>query len=101
MLICGDSEQLAVSTASVGFTSTKLKPTSGNFTGQKCQRVLFQAHDDACYVNFDGTAATSTKGVEMTALDILVEEGFANISNLRFIRKTGNMVIRAWFWYNV
>jgi len=101
MLVCGDSEQLAVAGTSVGFTATKLKPTSGDFTGQKCQRVLFQAHDDACYVNFDGTAATAAKGVELTNLDLLVETGFANISNLRFIQKTGALVIRAWFWYQV
>lgn len=101
MLKCGDSEQLAVSSSSVGFTATKLLPTSGDFTGKKCDKVILQVATDAVYCAMSGAAASSTVGQEMAVGDYLVLENYDNIKNLRFIRKTTDAVVKAFFFYRV
>ena len=95
----GTIDTVYVENLSHAFTATKLKPTSGSFTGQKCFKVLFQPLTDAVYVSFDGSIASTSAGIELAAGDTLIETGFKNISNIRFIRKTNAASLRAWFWY--
>ncbi len=97
----GTVDTVYVENLSHAFTTTKLKPTTGNFTGRKCIKVLFQPLTDVVYVSFDGSIASTTAGIELAAGDLLIETGFKNISNIRFIRKTNAASVRAWFWYQV
>ena len=97
----GSIDTVIVERLSHAFTTTKLKPITGNFTGRKCIKVLFQPLTDVVYVSFDGSIASTTAGIELTAGDILIGTGFKNISNIRFIRKTNAASVRAWFWYQV
>jgi hypothetical protein len=99
MLVCGDSEQLAVSSSSVGFTAAKVLPTSGNFTARKCDKVIFQVFTDVAYVCLSGAAASATNGFELAVGDFMVLEGYDNIAKMRFIRKTTDAVVKAFFFY--
>ena len=81
-----DYEDITVSTASIGLTSSKYDIDS---VRPSVQRVM--CYNDAQPIRFrlDGTAPTSSVGHQMNDKDIIILEGYDNIEDFRAIRQGG------------
>ena len=84
--IIGPPKTVTVDTT-IGLLSADIVPTSGKYEGMKAEVATIQAIG-ALYVQTDGSDADAT-GWPMAATDILTIEGYQNIKNLRFVKKTG------------
>jgi hypothetical protein len=86
--ISGGYEAITVSNVAIGFTSTYIKPTSGDFSGKVCQEVLCTLETDQIRFTLDGTTPTSAIGHLLEAGQNLTLKNPADISNFRGIRVT-------------
>lgn len=90
-----DFESVTVSTVSIGLTAAKLVVTgtanaynesTAYVDVKRAHKVLITTETDKVRFRLDGTAPTAAIGHELAAGDSLEVAGFANLSNLRFIR---------------
>jgi hypothetical protein len=91
-LVAGPRETLSTLSSSKGITATILKPTSGTFTGQKCEMITVQPKTKAVYVMWDGTAATSA-GVALAVGDILTLKGYDNCYQFRVLEQEASATL--------
>jgi hypothetical protein len=85
--ISGGYEALTVDTV-IGFTATKIKPTSGNFLGKVCQEVLCTLETDDIRFTLDGTTPTALIGHLLEKGQNLTIKNPADIVNFRAIKVT-------------
>ncbi len=88
--IGADFEQITVSTSAIGCTSSKLNPTSGDYKGMSCKRILVRVETDQVRYRIDGTDPTSTVGQILYKRDIFIEANPQNIAKFKAIRDTGS-----------
>ena len=90
-----DNEELAVSTAAVAFTQLTIEPAS---TPYRAEMVVFRvecASSSPCPVRlqYSGTAATTTVGIELDDGDQRSLYGWDNIDSASWIRSGANDVV--------
>ena len=86
--ISGVYEAIAISNVAKGFTTTCIKPTSGDFSGKVCQEVLCTLETDQIRFTLDGTTPTSAIGHLLEAGQNLTIKNPADIANFQCIRVT-------------
>jgi hypothetical protein len=84
MPIVGGPREVLTPVASTGITAAILLPTSGTYKGKKISAATFQPSVQACYVNWDGTAADNTC-LLLAVGDVLRLEGYHNLCQFRTI----------------
>lgn len=82
MPIVGGPREVLTPTVSTGITATVLLPTSGTYIGRKIYAATFQPSVQACYVNWDGTAADNTC-LLLDVGDVLRIEGYETLCQFR------------------
>jgi hypothetical protein len=93
--ITGSSEKVTVSNTAIGFTSAKIRPTSGNFEGMACICLFFVLEDDDIRFLLDGTDPTSSTGILMKKGQSLTLDNPDDIMRFKAIRVTGDAVFNA------
>ena len=86
-------EAITVNTA-VGFTSSEIFPTSGQFKSQKCQAVFCTLETDSIRFTLDGTTPSSTVGHLLTAGQNLTILNGHDIVKFRCIKVTSNASLK-------
>jgi len=94
--ISGGYEALAVDTA-VGFTSTKILPTSGDFQGQPCQEVFCTLETDQIRFTLDGTTPTSLIGHLLEVGQNPTLKNPSDIKNFKAIKVTSAASLKCTF----
>lgn len=97
-LTAGDDEKITISGTSVGFTSTKIKPTSGKFKDRKCKGVVVFVYDYPIYWTVSGNDADSDKPIAYPGQNIPIRNEY-NVENFRAIRESADATIKViYFW---
>lgn len=97
--ISGGYEALSVDTA-IGFTSTKILPTSGDFLGQPCQEVFCTLETDQIRFTLDGTTPTSLIGHLLEAGQNLTLKNPSDIKNFKAIKVTTTASLKCTFKFS-
>lgn len=87
--ISGDSETITVSNVAIGFSSTKIRPLSGNFKGKACVCSFFVLEGDDIRFRLDGVNPTSSVGIILKKGQSLTLDNRDDIIRFRAIRITG------------
>lgn len=95
--ISGGYEAITVSNTAIGFTSTEIKPTSGDFLGKVCQEVFCTLETDSIRFTLDGTIPTSSVGHLLNNGQNLTIKNPADIAGFRAIRVTGDASLKVTF----
>jgi hypothetical protein len=93
----GGYEAITVSNTAIGFTSTQIKPTSGDFSGKVCQEVFCTLETDSIRFTLDGTTPTNLIGHLLNAGQTLTIKNPADIAGFRAIRVTGDASLKVTF----
>jgi hypothetical protein len=102
--MAGDFETITVSSSPIGFTASKLNPTTGYFAGRKAERVecslegnpiRFQKH---LVANQNLAAGV---GHPKNVLDEWAEKGHATLFNYRMIAQGADGTVSVTFYYQV
>jgi len=84
-------ETLSSLTTAKGFTSTKISPTSGNFSGCKARAAIISVETGGIRFTIDGTTPTTTVGHILPAGASYEIDGELNIANFKCINsEAGN-----------
>ncbi len=88
--ISGLTEVLTISNVAKGFTSTKILPTTGDFSGKVCQEIFCTLDSDSDDLRFwtNGDTPTSTEGHYLAKGQNLTLKNPADIKNFLAIRVT-------------
>ena len=97
-LICSDSEVIPVSGTSVGFTSTKITPTSGLFKGKKCRAAWIFVYNNAIYLNAHGDDADSDDP-QLYPGQNRVFRGEQNVANIRMLRVNADATVKVEYYW--
>lgn len=79
-------EQIVVANANIGFTSTKLLPTSGNANGKKAVKAHVRVSGADVRYRLDGTVPDANTGMLAENGDQFVLSGYENLVAFRAIR---------------
>jgi len=103
MLKCGDYESITVSTSPIGFTASKLAPTSGNYANKHAEAVLITVEDGAIRFRADGTNPSASEGHILLAGDERYWYwGYHDLVNIKFIRKDAvDAKVKVSYFYRV
>lgn len=72
-------------TASTGFTTSVIKPTSGDYKGMQARAVLIGVETQPIRFKLSGDAATATNGLQIKADNTYLIVGRENVRNFRCI----------------
>lgn len=86
LLVAGDYEQITVSDSAIGFTSTKLQPTSGTYSGKSARKVDIVPEDGEVRFRVDGTDPTASVGMPLPLGTHRTLKEYNTLSQARFIR---------------
>lgn len=88
--ITGTSEKITVSNTAIGFTTVKIRPTSGNFEGKSCVHAFFVLEGDDVRFRLDGDDPTSAVGLLLLKGQSLTLNNSDDIARFRAIRVSGD-----------
>lgn len=100
-LVAGDFEQITVSSTAIGFTSTKLQPTSGTYSGQSAHKIACVPEDGEVRYRNDGTSPTATVGMVLPLGETLELSGYETLSGTKFIRTAGDVILNVTYYYHL
>lgn len=101
-LRAGDFEQISVGVTAVGFTSTKLQPTSGTYSGKSAHMVMIVPEDGAVRFRLDGTSPTAAVGMLLNLGETLTLEGYETLSGAKFISQSGaTITLNVTYFYHL
>lgn len=87
--VAGGFETLATTTSSIGFTSAKIAPTTGNFAGMRARAAIISVETADIRFTIDGTTPTVTAGTGaghlLTKGGSYELDGEQNVENFRCI----------------
>jgi len=87
-------ETIGTTTSSIGFTSSKILPTTGDFAGKKARAALISVETADVRFTIDGTTPTVTSGTgagHLLVAGMFYElTGENNVSNFRCINAVAN-----------
>ena len=87
--VASDYEELSSITDAIGFTSSKIAPTTGDLAGKRVKAALLSAEIADIRFTLDGTTPTVTAGTAVGHLlyygNALEIRGYANIANFKCI----------------
>jgi hypothetical protein len=88
-------EAITVGSTAVGFTASKITPTTGDWKNQDCQVAEFRVETDQIRYRLDGADPTSVagSGTLVNVGDIVTIRGTNNIKRFRAIRVTADATI--------
>lgn len=99
------SETISDTTSAIGFTSTKIAPTTGNYAGKKAKAALISVETADIRFTLDGTTPTVSAGTG--AIHLLASEGEyeisgeANVKNFKCINAVASSgaVVKATYFF--
>jgi hypothetical protein len=98
--IPGDYEEVTVGVAVVGFSSTKIMPTTGPYARLSARAALVSSENGDLRFRIDGGAPSLSSGHYLTSGDTLVLTGTQAIQQFRGIRcGDTNAVLRVTYFY--
>jgi hypothetical protein len=98
--IPGDYEEVTVGVAVVGFSSSKIMPTTGPYARLSARAALVSSENGDIRFRIDGGLPTISSGHYFTSGDPLVLTGTQAIQQLRAIRcGDTNAVLRVSYFY--
>ena len=87
-------EAITVAATAIGFTATKILPTSGDWSGVKCEEAFCTLETDSVRWTVDGTTPTASVGHLMVAGESLTLESRSDITNFRAIKVTNDASLK-------
>ena len=103
-LMAGDFEVITVSSTPIGFTASKLLPSSGYYAGKKAERVECVLESNPIRLQKHLVAAqtlSASVGHPKNVLDEWAEKGHATLYNYRMIAQAGDAHVTVTFYYQV
>jgi len=97
-MICKDKEVISVLGSSIGFTSSKILPTSGLFKGIKCKGALVFVEGNAIYWTYEGSDADSTCPILYPGQNLPIKN-IQNIENFRALRVNDDATIKVLYYW--
>ena len=96
----GDYESITVSSTAVGFTASKLNPTSGDFKGMNCKEVYCTSETASLRFRMDGINPTATEGHLLPSGSELKIKNPQSIAKFKAIRNTTtDAVLKVTYYY--
>lgn len=103
-LMAGDFEVITVSSSPIGFTASKLLPTTGYFANKKAERVecVLEGNSIRLQKHLVANQTLSTSiGHPKNVLDEWAEKGHGTLYNYRMIAQGGNATVSVTYYYQV
>jgi len=94
-----DFETITVSSTAIGFTATKIKPTTGDFKGMTAVEAFFTVETAQIRFRCDGTDPTSSVGHLLSSGDSVTIRGKNNVNNFKAIRVSSDATIQVSYRY--